>query len=104
MMGQAVGITYLDDVEVRGPAGSAVLPTNVDCTQLGGETRLNLRGSSGSRQTCGEFTGRGAATCLHYFYTLPSGALVACEHRSADNTCVDARPAFCFEPGTIVAR
>ena len=104
MMGQAVGITYLDDVEVRGPAGSAVLPTNVDCTQLGGETRLNLRGSSGSRQTCAEFTGRGAATCLHYVYTLPSGALVACEHRSADNTCVDARPVFCFEPGTTVAR
>ena len=34
-----VGNTYLD-VEVRGPVGSAVLPTNVDCTQLG-ETRLN---------------------------------------------------------------
>ena len=104
VMGQAIGITYLDDIEVRGPTGSAVVPTNVDCTQLGSETRLNLRDSTGSRKTCAEFTGRKAATCLRYFYSLPSGALVACEHRSADNTCVDARPAFCFEPGTIIAR
>ena len=107
VMGQAVGITYLDDIEVRGPTGSAVVPTNVDCTRLGSETRLNLRESTGSR-TCAEFPGRAAATCLRYFYLLPSGALVACElssaDNSADNTCVDAPPAFCFEPGTIVAR
>ena len=104
-MGQDVGITYLDDVEVRGPAGSALVRSNVDCTTLGSETRLDLRAADGaSSSTCASYSGRGASACLRYFYLLRGGALVPCEHRSADDTCADGPATFCHEAGTTIAR
>ena len=105
VLGQDAGITYLDDVEVRGPTGTSPVPTNVDCTSLGSETRVNLRdGDAASSRTCAYFTGKGAGTCERHFYLLPAGALVACAYRPADDKCADGQPSFCYEKGTIVAR
>ena len=46
--------------------------TSMDCTQLGGETRLNLRGSSG-RQTCASSRAVGLPR-IHYFTLFKWGA------------------------------